>query len=266
MDCRQDHCVFWARIMYPIRRYTCKDHHKDISSNPVIQLLFDYVEEACEEFGWVLSAVNKLAYEVSNSIQHIPFNHYGWITWLNSEETLLWDLYTFALVECSTATGSLIICLAPVSSCLNYTWLLSHLIFLTAVFSVVSDLDVTLDRELILAPHTHSLWLCRAWYYQLHRLCTVSRPRTSTASLPLLRLSIPLLLLESTAVVALLTSVSPLFAWTAFCALLLAYLVGYLSLTIYLPTCICSLYSTGYMHVWGSALSSEDCHSLVYSW
>src|SRR6218665_1762361 len=46
-------------------------------------------------------------------------------------------------------------------------------------FSRVRDLGVTLDQELTLAPHIHSL--CRACYYQLHQLRTVSRSLTSTA-------------------------------------------------------------------------------------
>src|SRR6218665_3980709 len=46
--------------------------------------------------------------------------------------------------------------------------------------STVRDLGVTLDQELTLAPHTHSL--CRACYYQLRQLRTVSRSLTSTAA------------------------------------------------------------------------------------
>src|SRR6218665_2055212 len=46
--------------------------------------------------------------------------------------------------------------------------------------STVRDLGVTLDQELILAPHIHSL--CRACYYQLRQLRTVSRSLTSTAA------------------------------------------------------------------------------------
>src|SRR6218665_3411969 len=46
--------------------------------------------------------------------------------------------------------------------------------------STVRDLGVTLDQELTLAPHIHSL--CRACYYQLRQLRTVSRSLTSTAA------------------------------------------------------------------------------------
>src|SRR6218665_4088661 len=46
--------------------------------------------------------------------------------------------------------------------------------------STVRDLGVTLDQELPLAPHIHSL--CRACYYQLRQLRTVSRSLTSTAA------------------------------------------------------------------------------------
>ena len=44
----------------------------------------------------------------------------------------------------------------------------------------VLDLGVTLDQELTLAPHINSL--CRACYYQLRQLRTVSRSLTSTAA------------------------------------------------------------------------------------
>src|SRR6218665_2956088 len=44
--------------------------------------------------------------------------------------------------------------------------------------STVCDLSVTLDQELTLAPHS----LCRACYYQLRQLRTVSRSLTSTAA------------------------------------------------------------------------------------
>src|SRR6218665_1792772 len=46
--------------------------------------------------------------------------------------------------------------------------------------STVRDLGVTLDQELTLASHIHSL--CRACYYQLRQLRTVSRSLTSTAA------------------------------------------------------------------------------------
>src|SRR6218665_1771457 len=44
-------------------------------------------------------------------------------------------------------------------------------------------LGVTLDQELTLAPHIHSL--CRACYYQLRQLRTISRSLTSTAAVTL---------------------------------------------------------------------------------
>src|SRR6218665_492172 len=44
--------------------------------------------------------------------------------------------------------------------------------------STIRDLGVTLDQELTLAPHIYSL--CRACYYQLRQLRTVSRSLTST--------------------------------------------------------------------------------------
>src|SRR6218665_1052594 len=47
--------------------------------------------------------------------------------------------------------------------------------------SVVRDLGVTLDQELTLASHIHSL--CRSCYYQLRQLRTDSRSLTSTATL-----------------------------------------------------------------------------------
>src|SRR6218665_3189013 len=46
--------------------------------------------------------------------------------------------------------------------------------------STVRDLGVTLDQELALAPHIHSL-RC-ACYYQLRQLLTVSRSLTSAAA------------------------------------------------------------------------------------
>src|SRR6218665_2333634 len=52
--------------------------------------------------------------------------------------------------------------------------------------STVRDLGVTLDQELTLAPHIHSL--CRACYYQLRKLRTVSRSLTSTAAATLVHL------------------------------------------------------------------------------
>ena len=45
--------------------------------------------------------------------------------------------------------------------------------------STVRDLGVTLDQELTLAPHIHSL--CRVCYY-MYQLRTVSRSLTSTAA------------------------------------------------------------------------------------
>ena len=47
--------------------------------------------------------------------------------------------------------------------------------------SVVLDLDVTLDQELIFAPHIDCL--TRDCFYQLCQLCTVSRSRTPSATL-----------------------------------------------------------------------------------
>lgn len=72
-----------------------------------------------------------------------------------------------------------------------------------AFFSVVCDLGFTLDQELTLALHIHSL--CRAYYYQLHQLYTVAR----SLSLPQLHLFISLLLL-GLSTVALFTLVFPL--------------------------------------------------------
>src|SRR6218665_59540 len=59
--------------------------------------------------------------------------------------------------------------------------------------STVRDLGVTLDQELTLAPHTHSL--SPACYYQLPQLLTLSRslPRslTSTAAATLVHSFVP---------------------------------------------------------------------------
>src|SRR6218665_2178084 len=46
--------------------------------------------------------------------------------------------------------------------------------------STLHDLFLTLHQHLTLAPHIHSL--CRAYYYQLRQLRTVSRSLTSTAA------------------------------------------------------------------------------------
>jgi len=105
---------------------------------------------------------------------------------------------------------------------------------LTAAFphcSVVrGNLGVTLDQELTLAPHIHSL--CRSYYYQLKQLRTVYRALTGTATTTLVHSFFACRLDYSSSSLYICVPAIRLNCLAAFCAMLPALLVGYLNLNI----------------------------------
>src|SRR6218665_1790149 len=120
--------------------------------------------------------------------------------------------------------------MVPINTSTSRPTVLYPLNFLT---STVRDLGVTLDQELTLPLHIHSL--CRTCYYQLRQLCTVSRSLSSTATATLVHSFVTSRLDYCSSLYIGLPATRLNCLDRVFCALLRVLLVGYLNLTVYLP-------------------------------